>query len=174
MITLKLIQNLIKVFNSQGTPRQIGFGFAIGAFLGLLPFNLIWMLFFFLNLMLFNVAFSAGLLGMAIYKILSFGLDPVSDFLGTYALITYKPLTPFWTWLYNVPGVPLTSFNNTITLGCLILGTLLFIPNVWGLVLFTRFYRKTLKAKISQFRVIQVLKATRLGQFSYRVWEFFS
>ena len=47
-----------------------------------------------------------------------FLLDPVFHGLGS-ALLSSEFLAPLWTWASDTPLLPLTRFNNTVTLGSL-------------------------------------------------------
>ena len=54
-------------------------------------------------------------------------LDPLSHRIGL-GLLHLTWLRPVWTWLYNLPLAPWTSFNNTVVLGSLVLGLALLYP----------------------------------------------
>ncbi len=53
--------------------------------------------------------------------------DPVAEALGR-AILTHHSLTTYWAWLYEVPLLPWTRFNNTIVMGSLLLGLALATP----------------------------------------------
>ena len=53
--------------------------------------------------------------------------DPLYDRIGV-VLLTFDPLSGFWTSLYQVPLAPWTSFNNSVVLGSFVLGSAAFVP----------------------------------------------
>ena len=79
---LKLLQSLVKTLHSEGTPLQIGAGFALGAALGLTPLFNIHNLLIIVLLTMLNVSFGAGLLAMVLCAPFGFLLDPVFDRVG--------------------------------------------------------------------------------------------
>ena len=74
-----------------------------------------------------------------------------------------------WSSLYDLPIVPLTRFNNTVVLGNLALGLLLFIPLYFLLLRVVAWYAANLAAKVEKFRVVQWLKGLRIVQ-AYQEW----
>ncbi|MCH2210302.1 MAG: TIGR03546 family protein [Fuerstiella sp.] len=54
-------------------------------------------------------------------------IDPVSHVIGSW-LLKQPGLTAFWTWLYNLPVVPWTAFNNSVVLGSFVVGLILLYP----------------------------------------------
>src|SRR5260370_32451406 len=124
---LKLIQSLFGALHSEGTPGQLAAGIALGSILGLTPLVNLHNAVVFAALVLLNVSFAGGMLGWAVFVPIGFLLDPLFDWIG-HALLFTPSLTPLWTSLYNMPVVPLTNFNNTVTLGSLVFSALFFLP----------------------------------------------
>ena len=56
-----------------------------------------------------------------------YALDGVSHKLGALVL-TSQNLESFWTYLYDLPLMPWTRFNNTVVMGSMILAFLAFFP----------------------------------------------
>src|SRR5512143_1354493 len=161
MIFLKLLHSLISTLNSEGTPRQIAAGFALGTALGLTPIMNVHNLLVFAAALLLNVSFGAFLLGWTVFVPLGFALDPLFHAIGL-ALLQAPPLTGFWTALYNVPGVPLTSFNNSVVLGSFVSWVVLWLPiyflSRW---LVTR-YRVHVYERLKKTRFFQAVGAAKL------------
>src|SRR6266853_6451951 len=119
MLTLaKLLQALVKELHSEGTPGQLAAGIALGSILGLTPLVSLHNAVVFGLVVMLNVSFPGAMLGWAVFIPVGFLLDPVFDTIGHTLLFT-PSLTPLWTSLDNMPVVPLTNFNNTVTLGSL-------------------------------------------------------
>jgi uncharacterized protein (TIGR03546 family) len=123
----KNVRNLYRVLNTHDSPRQMALGVAFGVLLGLIPKgNLLAIglaaLFFTLR-----VNLNLGLLAAAVVSFVAGLSDPVAHRAGLW-LLESSALRPLWVWLINVPFAPWTRFNNTVVLGNLVLGLLLFYP----------------------------------------------
>ena len=161
MLIIKLIGRLLKLLHSDISPAQIAGGVAFGAIIGLTPFfslhNLV--VLFFICIIRVNV--SAVIFSWIIFGLLSYLVNPISDQLGYFLLVNLEFLKPFWAFLYNLPIVPWTRFYNTLLLGSLTLGLILFIPNL----IFVRkgivAYRATLQPKLENTKLIRVIKASK-------------
>ncbi len=165
LIIAKFLAKIISVLNSEISPRQIAAGFAFGAIVGLLPVRgllpyVLTLLSLIINVNLVSMAFAA-----ALFKIISFALDPLANTIGFKVLAEIPGLKSFWTELYNMPLVPYTRFNNTIVMGSLILGILLFIPLYGMAKVGVMRYRTNLRDKFMKFKIVQVLKTSALWRY---------
>ncbi len=169
MLTLvKLLQSLVKALHSEGTPGQLAAGIALGSILGLTPLVSLHNAVIFALIVMLNVSFAGALLGWAVFIPVGFLLDPLCDRIGHTLLFT-PSLTPLFTSLYNMPVVPLTNFNNTVTLGSLAVSLVLFLPFFfvfrWGV---TR-YRATIGERVRQSKWYRAVTASKL----YNVYRLF-
>jgi uncharacterized protein (TIGR03546 family) len=169
LVLLKLLQQLVKTLNSEGTPGQIAAGMALGAVLGLTPLVNLHNLVMLGAIMVFNVSFPGAMLGWVLAVPVGFALDPMFDLVGRRLLLDTPALTPLWTGLANTPVVPLTNFNNTIVLGSFVTWVVLALPiyflSRWGVGR----YRATLYPRLKQSRVYQAVTASKL----YNVYRLF-
>lgn len=161
----KFLGKLLKILNSEISPRQIASGFALGAVLGLVPASGLMPLVLTTFALLINVNLTMVFLGAAVFKLLSFALDPVSSALGYQLLVKMTFLKGFWTTLYNTPIVPYTRFNNTIVLGSLVVGLILFVPLYLVGVKAVGAYRGRWQQKIVQWKIVQMFKASAVYKF---------
>src|ERR1041384_3196051 len=165
---LKLLQSLVKTLHSEGTPLQIGAGFALGAALGLTPLFNIHNLVILVLLTMLNVSFGAGLLAMAVCAPFGFLLDPVFDRIG-HGLLTAPGWLPLWTSLDNTPVLALLSFDNTVVLGSfvgwLVLALPLFLLARQGVL----YYRATLGERVKRTRMYHAI----VGSQAYNVYRWF-
>ncbi|MCR4662641.1 MAG: TIGR03546 family protein [Endomicrobiaceae bacterium] len=161
MFLLKMLKQVIVIFQTDISPNQIAWGFALGAILGLVP-NMFMKLVLFIVIMMFRVNVSAAFLAWAVYEILSFALDPLFDSLGYY-ILNIGSLNSFYTYLYNLPVVPFTKFNNTVVMGSLVVGIILIIPNMIIAKKLLIYYRTHLREKVYQWKIVKILSATILG-----------
>lgn len=161
MFFLKLLKQIVVIFQTDISPNQVAWGFALGAILGLVP-NMFMKLVLFIVIMIFRVNVSSAFLAWAVYEILSFALDPLFDIVGFY-ILNIDSLNAFYTWLYNLPVVPFTKFNNTVVIGSLVVGIILIIPNMIIAKKLLVYYRTHLRDKVSKWKIVKILSATILG-----------
>ncbi len=124
---IKWIVNIFKALNSNQNPKEIAAGVAFGFLLALIPSNnLLWLLLLIIILLL-RVNSGIMFIFIAILKPFVFLLDPLLHNVG-YTILTQQALYSFFTKLYNIPFVFLTKFNNSLVMGGLIVGLILWIP----------------------------------------------
>ena len=169
MFFLKLLKQVIVIFQTDISPNQVAWGFALGAILGLVP-NMFMKLVLFIVIMMFRVNVSAAFLAWAVYEILSFALDPLFDSLGYY-ILNINSLNGFYTYLYNLPVVPFTKFNNTVVMGSLVTGIILIIPNMIIAKKLLVYYRTHLREKVSKWKIVKILSAAILGTNVIKIFK---
>lgn len=169
MLTLiKLLQSLFRTLHSDGTPGQVAAGIMLGAGIGLSPLLSAHNLLLFAAIVLLNVSFGGGMLGIALFTPLGFLLDPLFDRLGR-TLLEAPALAGVWTAWYNTPLVPWTSFNNSVTLGSVVAWLVLAVPIYVGARAGVGHYRVRYGERVLQSRFMKGLKASKL----YNVYSWF-
>jgi len=168
VLLLKLLQSLVKTLNSDGTPGQVAAGIALGAAFGLTPLvNLHNLLIFALALVL-NVSIGGVFLGWSLFVPAGFALDPLFHRVGL-TLLSSPALAPLWTALTNVPGVPLTNFNNSVVLGSFVSWLVLWLPLFFlGRWLVAK-YRATIYERLRKTRFFKAVTASKL----FNVYQMF-
>ncbi len=170
MLTLvKLVQSLVKALHSEGTPGQLAAGIALGSILGLTPLVSLHNAVIFAAVVVLNVSFPGAMLGWALFVPVGFLLDPVFDAIGRRLLLETPALTSFWTTLYNTPVVPLTNFNNTVTLGSFVASLVLFLPLFLASRWAVKRYRATIGERVRQSKWYRAVTASKL----YNVYRLF-
>ena len=168
LAALSLVQSLFKALHSEGTPGQVALGMVLGAGIGLTPLLSAHNLVLFSAIVLLNVSFGGGMLGWALFTPVGFILDPLFDKIGL-ALLHAEGLRGLWTDWYNLPLVPYTNFNNSVTLGSFVFWLVATVPlwflGRWGI---TR-YRATYGKRVMNSRFMKGLKASR----AYNVYNWF-
>lgn len=162
MFTIKFILSFIKSLNADASPRQIAGGMALGSILGITPAMSLHNLIVFVLILMLRVNFSAALFAWGTFALFSYILDPLFNRIGYFLLTQAPALHPLWTALYNTPVVPWTRFNNTLTLGSLVFALALFWPLYFFLAWFVRIYRERILTVVNKFKVVQMLKASKL------------
>ena len=160
-LLIKQIINLIRLLHSDTGQNQIAAGLAFGVFLGFAPFLSIQTLFVLCIVFLFRVQLGAVMISAFFFKFAAYVVDPLADPLGK-VLLELPSLRPIWAFMYNVPLLPMTRFNNSIVMGSFLI-SLVLCP-----ILFFVFkklilqYQKTLVQKFESSKLWKAFKATKL------------
>jgi uncharacterized protein (TIGR03546 family) len=145
---IKALARTIVALNTNVRKEHIASGFAWGLLLALVPAgNLIWILLFFVSFFLKN-NHGTQVLTIALFKLVLPLAAPLLDALG-YAILTAGALEGVFTNLYNLPLAPLTRFNNSLVMGGLAAGVLLWLPAFLAIRAAVPAYRNTLAPRIS-------------------------
>ncbi len=156
MFFLRPIRILAKALTTDSTPRQMALGFAMGLSIGLVPKGNLTAVVLMMLLCATRVNLAVGMLSALLFSWVGVVTDPVTHWIG-HALLAAESLRPLWTYLYDLPVVPWTSFNNTIVLGSLLLGLALFYPSYrFSTPLFER-YTPNVSARMKKFKCVQLL-----------------
>jgi uncharacterized protein (TIGR03546 family) len=162
MIFLKLLSKFIKVLRSGATPNQIAWGFALGTIPGLTPLACLHNLIVLLLIIIFKINLAAATLALALFSLIAWILDPFFHTLGFFILVRIAALQGIWTDLYNAPVAPLTRFNNTVVMGSLAAALILLLPNYFWFKWFVRRYRDSWNAKIDKWKIMKIMKGSKL------------
>ena len=169
MLTIiKLLQSLFKTLHSDGTPGQVAAGMVLGAGIGLTPLMSAHNLVLFAAIVLLNVSFGGGMLGIALFTPLGFLLDPLFDRIGL-ALLQAPGLQRLWTDWYNIPLVPYTNFNNSVTLGSFVLWLVTTVPLYFLARWAIGYYRATYGERVLNSKFMKGLKASKI----YNIYSWF-
>jgi uncharacterized protein (TIGR03546 family) len=169
MFWLQIVKGFIQVLRSGQTPRQISGGFALGAIVGLMPFFTLQGLLLWLVILVLDVNLSAALLAATLFALVAYVIDPLFHALGCFLLVDSPSLHALWASLYNAPIAPLTRFNNTVVLGSLVAGLLLFIPVYFGMQRFVLAYRTHLHTRVEKLKIYQVISKSAIVKWYDRI-----
>ena len=169
MTPLGILRQLIKGITQNTTPNQIAGGAAMGMLIGLMPKANLTTQILLIMLMIFRTNVSVALAMAAVFSL----LQPVGNLLAHpigYKLLAQTPfLYGFWTRLYNTPVFPWTAFNNTLLLGNLIIGLVLFVPAFIVAKKLALLYETSFKEKVAQSRFAKALKSSWLVDWYFKV-----
>lgn len=155
---------VIKVLQSNDSPRQLAFAISLGAFLGLIPgFNFSHVLLL-IVVYLLNINLGLAFLTAFFYKFMGIWIAPVSHRLGEWAL-THPAMQDVWTWMYNQPILPWTRFNNTLVIGGFLLAILGFIPHYLIGIQLIKAYRRSIRDRLiksfGKWKIVKVIKGSK-------------
>jgi uncharacterized protein (TIGR03546 family) len=153
---VKWIATLIVAVNANNRVGEIAAGVSCALLLALIPSgNLLWFALFFFTLLL-KINLAGELLFLALFKLLAPLADGLLHRLGALVL-TWPLLERGFTTAYNLPILPLSRFNNTVVMGGVVAGLLLWIPVFLLFRLLVILYRRSLRDKIAGSRLIKAL-----------------
>lgn len=164
LLLIKFTAKIFSVLNGEVSSRQIAAGVALGAVIGIIPIGLLPTILLFFAFLV-NVNLAMLFVSSAVFKLLAFLLDPVSNQIGFALLVKMEALQPLWTRLYNTPVVPYTKFNNTIVLGSFVAGLLLFLPFYFLARAGVEAYRSRYRERIRNSRLMKTLQASTFYKY---------
>jgi uncharacterized protein (TIGR03546 family) len=168
MLILALVKRLVKILKSASSPFQIAGGFTLGMFLGMVSFNTLFAAPVILLVIVLNVNIAGALLGLLLFRLFAFLLDPAIHSLGFW-LLTRPALHGLWSSLYRMEIVPYTRFNNTVVLGGLIAALVLVFPVYRAAAHLITAYRENYEEYVKKYRVLRILRNSRLIKWWNRV-----
>jgi len=168
MNPLRLLKDLLQALHGGSDPRHLAAGFALGAALGLVPKGNLLAAVFFLLFFAMRVDKGMALLSAGLFTGLGFAWDGLAHKLG-WALLNASALKSLWTALYDLPIVPLTCFNNTVVLGNLVLGLILYAPLYFAFLQGVALYDAHLRARVEALPIIKAFKKLDFYE-KYKGW----
>lgn len=160
------IIKLFKSLNNNSHPGEIAHGVSCALLLGFLPKdNLLWYIVFIFCAFL-RINKSAYGLMIIVFSFIAPFFDNFFDFIG-YSVLTFSPFDSFFSFLIDIPFVSYTNFNNTIVMGALICGLVLYFPMYFISRLFVKIWRHTLAPKFKKLKIYKaILKLPLLNKIS--------
>jgi len=169
MNPLRVFKDLFASLHGGADPRHLAAGFALGAALGLIPKGNLFAVVFLLLFFALRLNKGMALMAATFFTPVGYAVDGLAHRIG-FALLKAPALNGVWTFLYDLPIVPLTRFNNTVVLGNLVLGLALFVPLYFLALRFVAWYAATWAARVEKLRLVQALKGMRWYQM-YLEWS---
>lgn len=124
---IKFITKIFKSLNSNSKPGEIAHAICCGMILGFMPkSNLLWYILFLLFCFL-RINKACYLLFTVLFSLVTPYIDPIFNKIG-YSILSFEPLFPTYRRMLDIPYLPLTKFNNTIVMGSLASGIVLYVP----------------------------------------------
>ena len=154
---IKPVVKLVKALSTNTDPGEIAHAFACGILLGYMPKNnLLWYILF-VAILFMRIQRSALTLSLILGALLAPLCDPLFDKVGWW-ILTQQGAIPTYRYLLNIPFVAFTKFNNTIVMGSLACGIIVYIPLYWicrGIVLL---WRKCIAGPLNKTPALKAMK----------------
>ncbi len=147
------IFSFFKELNSASNKKMIALAIVLGLISGFLPtFTFInYVILFFV--FIFRIPLGLYFASFTVFSLISYILDPIFNKIG-YFILTFEPLKPLWTFLYNLPLVRWSGFNNTLVMGSLISGVIIGIVLYYVLNRSIDTYREKMFPKIKKIKFL--------------------
>ncbi|SRR5690554_283767 len=167
---LNQLIKFLKILNGDIAPGQIAAGFAFGMVLAFTPFMSLHTIVVLLLICVLRVNITATLVAMAVCSLLAWPLDPYFIALGEY-LLTNPDWQGLWTAWYQSDLLRLAHFNNTLTMGSIVVSIALWLPVFFISRLLVIHYRVRFMDYIGRLRIVKWLKASRFTQMAFKAME---
>jgi uncharacterized protein (TIGR03546 family) len=158
-----ILAKLFKALNSDSSPWQLAFGFALGMVMGLTPILGLHSVLLLFSVLFFRVNVTGFLISWAAFSILTVPLSMMLSNLGE-ALLLNAEMQSFWTALYSSYFGQLSQFYHTLTLGSLLVSVILFPFVLIGSKKLIEQYRQRFMQWVNQWRIVQLIKGTNFYQ----------
>jgi uncharacterized protein (TIGR03546 family) len=167
-ILVRLARNIVSVFTAAGSPRRIAFGVALGATIGLVPKGNLTAAFLAILLLTLHVNLTAGTAAAVLFSWVGTWTGPLAHRIGS-AILAHPAVQPVGAYLFDLPFVPWTALNNTVVLGSLVLGLVLFYPLYWLSYVVLEKHRDRVAEKLHKYKAAAILqKAEPVTQWRLR------
>jgi uncharacterized protein (TIGR03546 family) len=87
MFWINLLKSIVSILQSEISPTQVAWGFALGSIMGFTPFSALHSYFVFVLILMLNVNIGAATLGALIFSLVSMLTDPLADKIGYFLLV---------------------------------------------------------------------------------------
>jgi uncharacterized protein (TIGR03545 family)/uncharacterized protein (TIGR03546 family) len=144
---------LIRELNSSDNEKFITLALVLGLICGFLPFFNVFTLIILFFAFVLRIPFGLYLAGWGVFSVAGYFLDPVFAKTGYY-ILTAPFLTPLWEFLYNIPLMRWSGYNNTVVAGGLFWGVLIGILLYFVLNKSIKTYRDKVFAFCSKYRFL--------------------
>ncbi|MCR4821949.1 MAG: TIGR03546 family protein [Treponema sp.] len=163
---LNYIVKLFSALNANVNPGEIAHAFSCGILLGLMPKNnLLWYLVF-VFILFIRINKPMYLIMVLLASTFAPVMDSLFDTVG-YAFLTIPALSGFFGNLLEIPFVGFTKFNNSVVMGSLLCGLVLYIPMYFLGRLLVSLWRKHITHWVKKSKLNKVIaKIPLLGKIA--------
>lgn len=162
-----LIKNFIRGILKERDSTSIALAFSFGFMLGLIPKNNLTAQIIFILAFVFKTNVPFFFLSTILFSYLSPLTDRVTDIIGYY-ILTSEIFEKIFVWMYNAPIVPWTDFNNTVVMGGVIMGVVLFYPIYIASKRLAERYLVDLMKKLAENRFIKLMRFSWIFEWYFK------
>ena len=160
---LAILAKILKVLNSEQSPRQIAAAISLAAIVGLTPLLSLHNLIILLLVLWLRVNLTMFLVAWPLFTVLGLALTPLSESVGS-SLLQAESLVPMWDSFYNTLVGRWSNFYYTGVIGSLAIAVVLAIVLFPLSQLLISNYRSKWLERFEQYHIVKMLKASKLWQ----------
>ena len=172
MFGFEILAKLVKILRSAASPNQIAAGFVIGMIIGLTPFWTLHNMILIIILIILNINIGMAIYSFVIFSAVAYLVDPIFHSFGYFLLVDMASLNNLWTFLYNLPLVALSRYNNTVVIGSLAVAIILTLPMFFMAKSGIIYYRENIEQKMQKWKIVQVVKGSKIYSFYEKLKNF--
>ena len=169
MFGIELLAKLVKILRSAASPTQIAAGFVIGMIIGLTPFWTLHNMILIVILIIININIETAIFSFLLYSAIAYLADPLFHSFGYFLLVDMENLKSFWTYLYNLPLVALSRYNNTVVSGSLAIALIIALPSYFLAKIGVVYYRENIDSKLQKWKLVQAIKGSKIYSFYEKI-----
>ena len=169
MFGIEILAKLVKILRSAASPNQIAAGFVIGMVIGLTPFWTLHNLVLIIILIILNINIGTAIYSFILFSAIAYLADPLFHHIGYFLLVDMESLKNLWTFLYNLPFVALSRYNNTVVMGSLVIALLLTVPMYFLAKSGIIYYRENIDKKMQKWKIVQAVKGSKIYSFYEKI-----
>lgn len=152
---LKAIIKFLKAINKNSHPGEIAHAICCGMLLGFMPKNNALWYILFIAFLFMRIQKSAFVIFTFLFSLAAPYLDPTFDMIG-YTVLKLDFLQPVFVFLIKIPLVGYTKFYNSIVMGALLSGLVLYIPVYFISRLLVQLWRSKLVPLMRKTRLVKI------------------
>lgn len=141
---IKYITSFIKSLNANAHPGDIAHAVALGLFSAILPKDNLTFMFIFFFTVFIRVNKGAFFLSFILFGFVTPFMDVLINRIGFWA-VQLEIIRPAFIWCENTPFIGLFKLSNTMVLGGLVFGAVLYIPCYFVCIFIIAQYRKRMQ-----------------------------
>jgi len=153
---LKALIKFFKAINKNSHPGEIAHAICCGMLLGFIPKdNALWSILA-VCFIFMRIQKGAFVIFTFLFSLLAPFMDPLFDTIG-YTVLKLDLLQPVFVFLMKVPLLGYTKFYNSIVMGSLLSGLVLYIPVYWLGRLLVQLWRSKLVPVVRKTKLVKVI-----------------
>ncbi len=160
---LTILAKILKALNSEQSPNQLAAAISLAAIIGLTPLFSLHNVLILLVVLWFRVNLTIFLVCWPLFTILGLAIAPLAQSLGADILQTPQ-LIPMWETFYNTLIGRWSNFYYTGVIGSLMIALVLAVALFPISKILIVNYRGKWLAKFEQYKVVKLLKASKIWQ----------
>jgi len=169
MFGIELLAKLVKILRSAASPNQIAAGFMIGMIIGLTPFWTLHNIILIVLLIIVNINIGTAIFSFLLFSAIAYLADPLFHHFGYFLLVDVESLKNLWTFLYNIPLIALSRYNNTVVMGSLLVALILSVPMYFLAKFGVIYYRENIDKKMQKWKIVQTIKGSKIYSFYEKI-----